>query len=152
MKAAISPDRAAALISDGSSLLIGGFMGVGSPHRLIDALVRRGSKDLTIIANDTALPEKGIGKLVRAGAFGLARLQENGGGHAVGLALIGQVKPTDARKNGRPQAIGPDFAHAPGAAENARASKRVSQKIAIDFRGRRVLIHSRLSMISRLAT
>jgi acetate CoA/acetoacetate CoA-transferase alpha subunit len=69
MKVAISPDRAAALIADGSSLLIGGFMGVGSPHRLIDALVRRGSKDLTIIANDTALPDKGIGKLVRAGAI-----------------------------------------------------------------------------------
>jgi acetate CoA/acetoacetate CoA-transferase alpha subunit len=69
MKAAISPDRAAALIPDGSSLLIGGFMGVGSPHRLIDALVRRGAKDLTIIANDTAFPDKGIGKLVAAGAI-----------------------------------------------------------------------------------
>jgi acetate CoA/acetoacetate CoA-transferase alpha subunit len=68
MKFAISTDRAAALVPDGSSLLIGGFMGVGSPHRLIDALVRRGAKDLTVIANDTALPGKGIGKLVRAGA------------------------------------------------------------------------------------
>ena len=40
MKVAITADAAAALIPDGASLLIGGFMGVGSPHRLIDALVR----------------------------------------------------------------------------------------------------------------
>jgi acetate CoA/acetoacetate CoA-transferase alpha subunit len=68
MKAALYPDRAAEHISDGSSLLIGGFMGVGSPHRLIDAIVRRGLKNLTIIANDTALPGKGIGKLISGGA------------------------------------------------------------------------------------
>ena len=59
MKVAITADAAAALIPDGASLLIGGFMGVGSPHRLIDALVRRGAKNLTIIANDTAWPGRG---------------------------------------------------------------------------------------------
>ena len=52
------------MIPDGSSLLIGGFMGVGTPHRLIDALVARGAKDMIVIANDTAMPGKGIGKLV----------------------------------------------------------------------------------------
>jgi acetate CoA/acetoacetate CoA-transferase alpha subunit len=59
MKAAIPADRAAAIVPDGASLLIGGFMGVGSPHRLIDALVKRGAKDLTVIANDTAMPGRG---------------------------------------------------------------------------------------------
>ena len=68
MKTAISPDAAAALIPDGAVCLIGGFMGVGSPHRLIDALVRRGAKNLTIVANDTASPGRGIGKLITAGA------------------------------------------------------------------------------------
>ncbi|MAW79658.1 CoA transferase subunit A [Marinicaulis aureus] len=68
MKKAMQPDEAAALIPDGAVLLIGGFMGVGSPHRLIDALVERGAKDLTIVNNDTATPEKGVGKLVVAGA------------------------------------------------------------------------------------
>ena len=68
MKVAITADAAAALIPDGASLLIGGFMGVGSPHRLIDALVRRGAKNLTVIANDTAWPGRGVGKLVSAGA------------------------------------------------------------------------------------
>jgi acetate CoA/acetoacetate CoA-transferase alpha subunit len=72
MKAAITAEKAAALIPDGASLLIGGFMGVGSPHRLIDALVKRGARDLTVIANDTAMPGKGIGKLITAGA--VARL------------------------------------------------------------------------------
>ena len=43
-------------IPDGSTLMIGGFMGVGSPVRLIDELVRQGKTGLTIIANDTAPP------------------------------------------------------------------------------------------------
>ncbi len=68
MKVAITADAAAALIPDGATLLIGGFMGTGSPHRLIDALVRRGAKSLTVIANDTAWPSRGIGKLISAGA------------------------------------------------------------------------------------
>ncbi len=42
-------------------------MGVGSPHRLINALVARGVRDLTVIANDTARPGVGIGKLISAG-------------------------------------------------------------------------------------
>lgn len=69
MKAAIKPDQAAALVPDGASVLVGGFMGVGSPHRLIDALVARGAKGLTLICNDTAKPGVGVGKLVTAGAL-----------------------------------------------------------------------------------
>ena len=41
-------------------------MGVGTPERLIDALVAAGKTGLTIIANDTAMPGRGIGKLVTA--------------------------------------------------------------------------------------
>jgi len=72
MKKALKPDEAAAMIPDGSVLLIGGFMAVGSPLRLIDALVERGAKDLTVVANDTALPGKGIGNLITAGAVARA--------------------------------------------------------------------------------
>ena len=43
-------------IPDGATLMIGGFMGVGTPERLIDELVRQGKRDLTVIANDTAMP------------------------------------------------------------------------------------------------
>ena len=68
MKGAKTATEAAAMIPDGASLMIGGFMAVGSPERLIDALVARGARGLTIIANDTAMPGKGIGKLITAGA------------------------------------------------------------------------------------
>lgn len=66
MKTAIKVERAAELVPDGATVLIGGFMAVGTPERIIDALVARGAKDLTIVANDTAMPGKGIGKLISA--------------------------------------------------------------------------------------
>jgi acetate CoA/acetoacetate CoA-transferase alpha subunit len=66
----IPVERAVALIPDGASLMIGGFMGVGTPERLIDELVRQGKRDLTVIANDTAAPGRGIGKLISAGMVG----------------------------------------------------------------------------------
>jgi acetate CoA/acetoacetate CoA-transferase alpha subunit len=55
---------AVAMIPDGASLMIGGFMAVGSPEGVIDELVRQGKRDLTVIANDTAKPGVGIGKLI----------------------------------------------------------------------------------------
>jgi acetate CoA/acetoacetate CoA-transferase alpha subunit len=58
--------EAAAMIPDGASILIGGFMGVGSPHRIIAEMIRQGRKELTIIANDTGTPNFGIGQLVEA--------------------------------------------------------------------------------------
>ena len=58
---------AVAAIPVGATVMIGGFLGVGSPHWLIDEVVRQGKGGLTIIANDTALPTIGIGKLIGAG-------------------------------------------------------------------------------------
>ena len=58
---------AVAMIPDGATLMIGGFMGVGSPERLIEELVLQGKSNLTVIANDNAMPGRGIGKLVDAG-------------------------------------------------------------------------------------
>jgi acetate CoA/acetoacetate CoA-transferase alpha subunit len=63
----ISIESAAAMIPDGASLMIGGFMGVGTPERIIDELVRQRKANLAVIANDTALPGRGIGKLVAGG-------------------------------------------------------------------------------------
>lgn len=51
---------------DGAVLMIGGFMGVGSPHGLIEELLRQNKRGLTVIANDTARPGCGIGKLIDA--------------------------------------------------------------------------------------
>jgi acetate CoA/acetoacetate CoA-transferase alpha subunit len=50
--------------------MIGGFLGVGTPERLLDELVRQGKRGLTVIANDTAKPGTGIGKLIAAGSVG----------------------------------------------------------------------------------
>ena len=63
----VSAADAVALIPNGATLMIGGFMGVGTPERLIDELVRQSKRNLTVIANDTAVPGCGIGKLVDAG-------------------------------------------------------------------------------------
>jgi acetate CoA/acetoacetate CoA-transferase alpha subunit len=60
----ISLHKAVEMIPDGASLMIGGFMGVGTPERLVDELVRQGKRQLTVIANDTAKPGCGIGKLI----------------------------------------------------------------------------------------
>ena len=62
----LSLDRSVAMIPDGASLMVGGFMAVGTPERLIDEIVRQNKRDLTLIANDTAAPGRGIGKLVDA--------------------------------------------------------------------------------------
>jgi acetate CoA/acetoacetate CoA-transferase alpha subunit len=67
MKGALKPEAAAGMIPEGARLMIGGFMAVGSPERMIDAIVARGVGGLTVIANDTAMPGKGIGKLISAG-------------------------------------------------------------------------------------
>jgi acetate CoA/acetoacetate CoA-transferase alpha subunit len=58
--------EAVGMIPDGACLMIGGFMACGTPELLMDELVRQGKRDLTVIANDTAAPGVGIGKLVRA--------------------------------------------------------------------------------------
>ena len=62
----ISAEEAVAKIEDGASLLVGGFMAVGTPERIIDEIVRQAKHELTIIANDTASPGVGIGKLIGA--------------------------------------------------------------------------------------
>ena len=72
MRTSLTPHAAAALVPDGATIMIGGFMGVGTPNRVIDALVARGARNLTVIANDTARPGVGIGKLIGAGAVSRA--------------------------------------------------------------------------------
>ena len=60
-------EEAVARIPDGAILMIGGFMGIGTPPRLIDELVKQNKSNLTVIANDTARPGFAIGKLIDAG-------------------------------------------------------------------------------------
>lgn len=60
----ISLEDALDHVKDGMTIMIGGFLGCGNPHRLIDALVEKNVKDLTLICNDSGFPEIGVGKLV----------------------------------------------------------------------------------------
>lgn len=64
MEKVISIEKALEKVTDGMTIMVGGFLGVGNPLALVDALVKKGTKNLTLIANDTARPELGIGKLV----------------------------------------------------------------------------------------
>jgi len=64
MNKQISIQQAIEKIEDGMTIMIGGFLAVGSPNKLVDALVEKNVKNLTLIANDTAFIDKGVGKLI----------------------------------------------------------------------------------------
>ena len=63
----MTADEAVGKIKDGDSIMVGGFMACGSPEILIDALVRRNVKHLTVICNDAGVPGRGVGKLISNG-------------------------------------------------------------------------------------
>jgi len=62
-----SADEAVAGVKDGSVIMIGGFLVCGTPEILVDALVRKGVKDLTVICNDAGYPDRGVGRLLANG-------------------------------------------------------------------------------------
>jgi acetate CoA/acetoacetate CoA-transferase alpha subunit len=59
-------EEAVAMIPNGATVMVGGFMGVGTPERLLDELVRQRKSELSIVSNDAAFPGKGVGKLFDA--------------------------------------------------------------------------------------
>jgi acetate CoA/acetoacetate CoA-transferase alpha subunit len=63
---AVSAEEAVAMIPNGATMMVGGFMGVGTPERLLGELVRQRKSNLSIIANDAAVPGSGLGKLFDA--------------------------------------------------------------------------------------
>ena len=64
MNKQITLEQAVEKVQDGMTIMFGGFLGNGSATQIIDAIVEKGVKDLTIIANDTAYDEVAHGKLV----------------------------------------------------------------------------------------
>lgn len=62
----VSIKEAVSHIKDGDVVMIGGFLGCGTPEPIIDAILESGVKDLTIVGNDTATPTVGAGRLVAA--------------------------------------------------------------------------------------
>ena len=65
----ISAAEAAAKVQAGMTVLVGGFLGCGTPQSLVDQVLADGTKDLTLVCNDTAFPDSGVGKLVVSRQF-----------------------------------------------------------------------------------
>lgn len=59
-----SIDEAVSYIKDGMTVAVGGFIAAGTPEKLVDAVIAKGIKNLTLICNDTGFPDKGVGKWV----------------------------------------------------------------------------------------
>lgn len=65
----ITIQQAVDLIKDGDTVMVGGFMTNGTPEQLIDALVEKNVKNLTLICNDAGLPDRGVGKMIAQHQF-----------------------------------------------------------------------------------
>ncbi|MCW2813761.1 MAG: 3-oxoadipate CoA-transferase [Nocardioides sp.] len=63
----VDADAAVADVSDGSTVLVGGFGPAGMPFVLIDALLRQGATDLTIVSNNAGNADTGLATLLAAG-------------------------------------------------------------------------------------
>ena len=60
----ISIEEAVSKVKDGMTIMVGGFLTNGTPNKIVDALAKSGVKNLTLICNDTAYPDKGVGQLI----------------------------------------------------------------------------------------
>ena len=73
MSKIITFSEAVEMIPDGATLMIGGFMGCGNPHKLVDALSKSGKGGFTLICNDGAMPAGPMGE----DYYGVAKLIHN---------------------------------------------------------------------------
>lgn len=64
MNKLVTMEEAIDQIEDGMTIMIGGFLSCGTPCKLVDALVEKSVKDLTLICNDSGFVDSGVGKLV----------------------------------------------------------------------------------------
>lgn len=65
----ITLDEAVSFVKQGDTILVGGFLACGTPEKIIDALVEKGTNELTLVCNDTSFVDKGVGKMVVAKQF-----------------------------------------------------------------------------------
>lgn len=78
----------APLFRDGMSIMFGGFMGVGTPLGIVAALRESGVGNLTLIGNDTAMPEVGVGPLVASGQVSRVVVSHIGTNPVTGKKMI----------------------------------------------------------------
>lgn len=60
----IQPTEIKGYLRDGMTIMFGGFMGIGTPDKLVKEILDSGIKDLTLIGNDTAFVDTGVGPLI----------------------------------------------------------------------------------------
>ena len=56
--------EAAAMVKEGMTVMVGGFLACGTPQKLVDQVLEQGTQNLTLVCNDTAFPDQGVGKLI----------------------------------------------------------------------------------------
>lgn len=69
----ISIEEVVSKIPDGATVMVGGFMGCGTPHKIIDALSKSCKKNLTVICNDGGMQGGPLGEE----RYGIAKLIHN---------------------------------------------------------------------------
>jgi acetate CoA/acetoacetate CoA-transferase alpha subunit len=67
VKPLLPATEAVRAVRDGMTVLVPGFLACGTPETLIDAIIAAGTRDLTAVCNDSAYPDRGIGKLIHDG-------------------------------------------------------------------------------------
>lgn len=95
MNKIVTIEEAISHVKDGSVIMVGGFLAGGSPEKLIDALVAKGVKDLTLICNDTAFVDKGVGKMVVAKMFKKVIVSHIGTNPETGRQMIANETEVD---------------------------------------------------------
>lgn len=95
MNKIVTIEDAISHVKDGSVIMVGGFLAGGSPEKLIDALVAKGVKDLTLICNDTAFVDKGVGKMVVAKMFKKVIVSHIGTNPETGRQMIANETEVD---------------------------------------------------------
>ena len=76
------------LFRDGLRIMFGGFMGVGTPDGIVSLLREQRTKDLTLIGNDTAAPETGVGPLISSGQVSRVVVSHIGTNPVTGKKMI----------------------------------------------------------------
>jgi 3-oxoacid CoA-transferase subunit A len=66
-KVVANADEAVRDVQDGALIMVGGFGLCGVPEDLIDALVRKGVRNLTTVSNNAGVDTSGLGKLLATG-------------------------------------------------------------------------------------
>ena len=60
----ISVNEAVSKVKDGMTIMVAGFLANGTANKIIDALAKSNVKNLTVVCNDTAYPDRGVGQLI----------------------------------------------------------------------------------------